>query len=41
MSCPYLLHEAVLQGSEYPQAGAFPFIDKLHAAIIQHLSKTE
>ena len=40
MSCPYLLHETVLERSKCPQAGSFPFIYKFHAAIFQHLSAT-
>ena len=34
-----LLHEAVLQRSKHPQAGAFALIDKLYSPIVQHLSR--
>ena len=41
MSNPHLLHEAVLECSEHPQACSFAFIDEFDAAIIQHLSTVE
>ena len=34
-----LLHEAVLQRSKHPQAGALTLIDELHSPIVQHLSR--